>query len=68
MVYSVPEFAKKVGVHRSTVHRWVQKGLIPATVVGTGRGFFLIPGEALEALEARPKKKAHRARKQTKCG
>lgn len=52
-MYSIPELAQKLGVHRATVHRWVQKGLLPAIRVGTGRKFYLIPEEALPALPRR---------------
>lgn len=27
--YSVAEFARAIGVHRSTVRRWVNQGLVP---------------------------------------
>jgi len=47
-MYSIPELAQKLGVHRATVHRWVRKGLLPATQVGTGRKIYLIPEEALK--------------------
>ncbi|MGC9075562.1 MAG: helix-turn-helix domain-containing protein [Candidatus Bipolaricaulaceae bacterium] len=47
-MYSIPELAQKLGVHRATVHRWVRKGLLPATQVGTGRKIYLLPEEALE--------------------
>lgn len=47
-MYSIPELAQKLGVHRATVHRWVRKGLLPATQVGTGRKIYLIPEEAVK--------------------
>jgi excisionase family DNA binding protein len=53
-MYSIPELAQKLGVHRATVHRWVRKGLLPATQVGTGRKIYLIPEEALKLC---PKKR-----------
>jgi len=53
-MYSIPELAQKLGVHRATVHRWVRKGLLPATQVGTGRKIYLIPEEALKLCPPKP--------------
>lgn len=52
-MYSIPELAQKLGVHRATVHRWVRKGLLPATQVGTGRKIYVLPEEALRLGQAR---------------
>lgn len=49
-MYSIPEIAQKLGVHRATVHRWVQKGFLPAIRVGTGRKIYLLPEEAVQAV------------------
>ncbi len=49
-VYSIPEIAQMLGVHRATVHRWVQKGFLPAIRVGTGRKIYLLPEEAVQAV------------------
>lgn len=52
-MYSIPELAQKLGVHRATVHRWVRKGLLPAMQVGTGRKIYVLPEEALRLGQAR---------------
>ena len=59
-MYSIPELAQKLGVHRATVHRWVRKGLLPATQVGTGRKIYLIPEEALKLC---PKKRVSNSKR-----
>jgi len=59
-MYSIPELAQKLGVHRATVHRWVRKGLLPATQVGTGRKIYLIPEEAVKFC---PTKRAPQSKK-----
>jgi hypothetical protein len=30
--YSISETAKRVGVHRTTVHRWIAAGLVPPPI------------------------------------
>lgn len=58
-MYSIPELARKLGVHRATVHRWVQKGILPATQVGTGRKIYLLPEEAV-SLALAQKARGHK--------
>jgi excisionase family DNA binding protein len=45
--YSVGEFAGAVGVHRTTVRRWVNRGLVAHWLTPTGR--VRIPQSAVDA-------------------
>lgn len=45
--YSVGEFAGAVGVHRTTVRRWINRGLVTHWLTPTGR--VRIPQSAVDA-------------------
>lgn len=45
--YSVGELAKAVGVHRTTVRRWINSGLVTHWLTPTGR--VRIPQSAVDA-------------------
>ena len=65
MYLTVPEVAKKLGVHRSTVHRWVSQGLLRPAMVVTQKRIVLLSPEAVDAARhlKRRSRKARRAYK-----
>jgi len=48
--YSVPEFAKKLGVHPQTVRKAVKNGRINGFRVGDGQSRFRIPASEIQRL------------------
>ncbi|NJD28171.1 MAG: helix-turn-helix domain-containing protein [Chloroflexi bacterium] len=36
---SLPEAARELGIHESTVRRWIKAGLLPADRIGPGRRY-----------------------------
>lgn len=61
MLLTIPELAKRVGVHRSTVHRWVSRGLLRPSMIVTAKGICLLPPEAVDV--ARRLKKRGKSRR-----
>ena len=49
VLLTIPEAAKRIGVHRSTVHRWVSQGLLKPTMVVTQKRIVLLSPEAVDA-------------------
>jgi excisionase family DNA binding protein len=52
-VYTVPEVAALLRVHKSTVYRDVESGRITAYRVGKGRGTVRVTGDALHEYRLR---------------
>lgn len=48
--YSIPEFAKKLGVHAQTVRKAVKNGRIQGFRVGDGQSRFRIPASEIQRL------------------
>ena len=62
---TIPELARRVGVHRSTVYRWVRDGLLEPVTTVTGRSIFLFhPSTVAEAQRIRGSR-GHGRRKPT---
>ncbi|RLE29692.1 MerR family DNA-binding transcriptional regulator [Candidatus Acetothermia bacterium] len=54
MYLTIPELARRVGVHRSTVYRWVRSGRLKPEAVVTRRSIFLLaPSAVAEAQRIR---------------
>ena len=50
-VFTLPEVARKLKKHPQTIRRWIRKGLLPATRVGS-RGHYMIYAKDLESLNS----------------